>query len=53
MRIYKDHGIQEKTIEPSKYYSDSSKVGYDASIKLYCGKTYRYTIDLLKYPSIY
>lgn len=51
MRIYKDHGIQEKTIEPSKY--SSGKVSYNADIKLYCGKTYRYTIDLLKYPSIY
>lgn len=53
MRIYKDKGIQDSVIEPSSYSSSSNKVGYSASIKLYCGKTYRYTVDLLKYPSIY
>ena len=53
MRIYKDKGIQEGVIYPSSYNSSTKKVKYDADIKLYCGKTYRYTIDLLKYPSVY
>lgn len=53
MRIYKDKGISDSVIQPSLYYPTTNKVGYSASIKLYCGKTYRYTIDLLKYPSVY